>query len=500
MLSRLIRWFRAFESDRRGNVIILFGFTVIPVLLTIGLAIDYSRALNLKQRLGSALDAAALAIAATPNLTNEQIQEKAQAYFDANYPASELGTAGELTILTDEHKVTMSVTGEVDTAIMTIAGFHKMDVGASVEVTKKQRNIELVMALDNTGSMRWSGKIGALKDASEQLVNILFGEESESDDIKIGLVPFAAAVNIGSNNLNAGWIDTNAQSSLAAEDFTPGTNPLTLYGQITNRSWNGCVRARPEPFDTQDTFPAVAAPDTLWVPYFAPDEPDFSGYSNRFVSDEGYEGSYFDYDARQRYTGKFAGLTIPNWEDDGPDYNCRTPTVTPMTNVKADLLTAIDNMVSTGYTVIPTGLAWGWRLISPTEPFTEGADYDDEDTVKAMILLTDGQNDVSGGLGNHNRSRYSAYGYAQSGHLGSVNGNEAEDTLNTKTATLCANIKAQNIRLYTITFQLNDGPIKDLMRSCASKTSMYYDSPSNAQLQTVFEDIAKGLSELRISK
>ena len=54
--------------------------------------------------------------------------------------------------------------------------------------------------------------------------------------------------------------------------------------------------------------------------------------------------------------------------------------------------------------------------------------------------------------------------------------------------------------LYTITFQLADGPIKDLMRACASKPAMYYDSPSNAQLQTVFTEIATGLSELRISK
>ncbi|MGI9382040.1 MAG: pilus assembly protein TadG-related protein [Methyloligellaceae bacterium] len=500
MFRGLVRLIRGFGSDRRGNVIIIFGFSVIPIALTIGLAIDYSRALNVKQRLGSALDAAALAVAASTGLTDDQLQEKAQAYFDANYPESELGTAGEISVSSNEHKVTMSVTGQVETTFMQIAGHHLMDVGASVEVTKKQRKIELVMALDNTGSMRHNGKIGALKDASELLIDILFGEETVSTDIKVGLVPFAAAVNIGSENLNSGWIDINAQSSLAAEDFTPGTNVLALYDQITNRTWNGCVRARPEPFDTQDTLPTVAAPDTLWVPYFVPDEPDFSGYANRYVSDEGYEGGHFDYDARQRYSGKYAGLTIPGWEDDGPDDNCRTPTVTAMTNVKADLITAIDAMVSTGYTVIPAGLAWGWRLISPSEPFIEGAEYDDEDTVKAIILLTDGRNDVNGGTGNHNRSRYSAYGYAQSGHLGSTNGSQAESTLNTKTSTLCTNIKEQNIRLYTITFQLSDGPIKDLMRDCASKTSMYYDSPSNSELQTVFEDIAKGLSELRISK
>jgi len=134
------------------------------------------------------------------------------------------------------------------------------------------------------------------------------------------------------------------------------------------------------------------------------------------------------------------------------------------------------------------------------EPFTEGADYDDEDVVKAIILLTDGRNDIGGGLGNHNRSYYSAYGFAQSGHVGATNGTQAESVLNDKTEALCDNIKAQGIRIYTVTFQLSNGPIKDLMRDCATSSGMYYDSPSNSQLQTVFEEIGTNLSELRISK
>ena len=46
----------------------------------------------------------------------------------------------------------------------------------------------------------------------------------------------------------------------------------------------------------------------------------------------------------------------------------------PLTANKATIDTAIDNMIayySTG-TFIPTGLVWGWHVLSPTEPFTEG--------------------------------------------------------------------------------------------------------------------------------
>ncbi len=500
MLKRLLDCLRKLKSDRRGNVAMLFGLTIIPLTLTIGMAIDYSRALKVRQQIGSAIDAAALSVASVAGLSEEQIEQKAQQFFDANFPAEQAGAVAQISVTSDDNKVTITATGHIETSFLALAGLNQIDVGGFVEVTKKQRKIELVMVLDNTGSMSWNGKIDALKDASEQLVDILFGEETTSDDLKIGLVPFAAAVNIGAGQLGSGWIDVNAQSSIAGEDFQPGTNVLTLYDGIDNRQWNGCVRARPEPYDTQDEPASPVVPDTLWVPYMAPDEPDFWWYANGYRSDSGYDGDYYDYDARQRYTGKYGGFSIPGWEDDGPDFNCRTSAVTAMTNVKADILSAVDQMVSTGSTVIPTGLAWGWRLISPSEPFSEGAAYDDEDTAKAIVLLTDGRNDVGGGLGTHNNSYYNAYGFARSGNLGATNGSQAESTLNAKTTTLCSNIKAQNIRLFTITFQLDDGPIKDLMRDCASKESMYYDSPDNEQLQTVFQDIAKGLSELRISR
>jgi hypothetical protein len=315
--------------------------------------------------------------------------------------------------------------------------------------------------------------------------------------VQIGLVPFAAAVNIGADKLNSGWIDVSAQSSITGEDFTPGTNVLDLYGQIQNRAWNGCVRARPVPYDTQDT-PAGSG-DTLWPPYFAPDELDFSSYSNRYADDAGYSGSQYDYDARQRYAGKYNNLNVSG-SSDGPDFNCRTQSVTPLTNTRATVAAAITQMVATGNTVIPSGLAWGWRLISPAEPFSQGVAYDDDDTIKAIVLLTDGQNMVSGGMGTHNRSQYSAYGFAQSGHLGSPNGSDAESVLDAKTAALCTNIKAQEIRLYTITFQVSSSSIQDLMRACATDPEMYYNSPSNEELDSIFQDIAKGLADLRISK
>ena len=496
------RFLKKLWSDRAANVVIIFGLTLFPILFTIGAAIDYGRAYYVQKRLSHAIDAAALAVGSSTDLSDAEIEDLAQAFVDANFPPDQIGMVTQINVSSDESTVWIDGSGTIETAVVKIGGIDTIDLGASVEVTRTHKKIELVMVLDNTGSMSWSGKIDALKGAANTLLDILMpdSEHSANGEVKIGLVPFAAAVNVGSDYLDSGWIDTNALSDVAWEDFQNGTNVLALYDGISNRTWNGCVRARVVPFDVDDTPPNGATPNTLWAPYFAPDEPDFSWYSNTYRSDNGYSGSYYDYDARQRYAGKYNGTAIPGWESDGPDFNCRVTEITALTATHGVVQSGIEAMTASGSTAIPAGLAWGWRVISPSEPFSEGAQYDDEDYIKAIVLLTDGQNSVGGGNGNHNGSYYNAFGYAQSGHIGAVNGNEAESVLNDKTAELCSNIKDEGVLIYTVTFQLSDGPIKDLMRDCASSTSMYFDSPNNSELEDVFEEIAVGLSKLRISQ
>ena len=173
-----------------------------------------------------------------------------------------------------------------------------------------------------------------------------------------------------------------------------------------------------------------------------------------------------------------------------------------------------------GNTVIPAGLSWGWRVLSSPAPFAEGAPYSDQDTIKAIILLTDGSNAVEGAIG-HNNSFYSTYGYANSGHLGPPSGVQANATLDAKTTQVCNNIKAdkdgvagdQDILLFTISF-VDEGQvgsttaaaIRALLQNCATPDAdcpnqqCYYDTPDPALLQSTFAAIAAGLTELRIAK
>ena len=251
-----------FTADDHGAIAIIFGIVLVPLLLGIGLSIDYTHALRVKQHLGSAVDAAALAVGSWADLSETEITAKAQSFFDANYTADGLGVLGSLNVSVQDGVISLRATSTVNTTFMQLAGINQVTVNAFTEVTLNHKQIELIMVLDNTGSMSWSGKLDALKAAANTLVDVLMVADQNAavnEDVKIGLVPFAAAVNIGADKLNSGWIDIAAQSSVASEDFQPGTNVLDLYNSIQNRAWNGCIRARPAPFDTQDTAPAGGA-------------------------------------------------------------------------------------------------------------------------------------------------------------------------------------------------------------------------------------------------
>ena len=153
---------------------ILFGLALIPIVIGVGAAIDYGRALVVRDRMADAADAAALAIGSWPGLTQAQQMTKAQQFFTANYPPTKLGTVGTLNVAFSGDNINVSVSGTVQTTFMKLANINTLAVGANAIITKKERNIELVLVLDTTGSMASGGKLAALKSAAKQLVTTLF--------------------------------------------------------------------------------------------------------------------------------------------------------------------------------------------------------------------------------------------------------------------------------------------------------------------------------------
>lgn len=538
-----------FYRDERGAVLPMFTVAMITLLLVTAVGIDYGNALVIKQKLISAADAAALAVGADPQLTEEEADAKAEAYIRAHYPDADFGTLVDFDVVATSSDVDVTVSARIPTTFLKVARIDTIDIQVRSQVKRHQRDLELVMVLDNTGSMDCSGwhcvsKMDHLKTAANKLVTILFGEDATSEHVKIGLVPFSGAVNIGSDRIGSGWLDETGASQLHTEDIDlpSNTSLLDLFDDLNNVSWGGCVRARITPsgtdLDLTDAPPSASDVDTRWVPYFAPDEPGIGDGPDENTgdrrNDDDYEDYYNDYlkdrnlscwgcstsqklRRAQRHAGKYAGKSVNSGLLNrnpplGPNFNCVPQKVQPLTNVKSTITTAIEGMRPQGSTVIPAGLSWGWKVVSPDVPYTEGAAYTDERVAKAIILLTDGRNQVEGNIG-HNNSFYSAYGYAAEGHLGDTDGSDSRDVLDAKTTALCNAIKANkdddedlDIFVYTITFDVDDWPTRNLMRNCATPDAdcpgetCYFNSPTGAALESAFESIALGLNKLRVAK
>lgn len=57
---------RRLVGDRRGNVLMMMGFAILPLTFAAGMGVDYSRAMRTQTKLNAAADAAALAAVAQP--------------------------------------------------------------------------------------------------------------------------------------------------------------------------------------------------------------------------------------------------------------------------------------------------------------------------------------------------------------------------------------------------------------------------------------------------
>jgi Flp pilus assembly protein TadG len=500
---------RQFGSDEDGIVLILFTLMIVPILLVVAVAIDFGQTLVVKRQLAAAVDAAALSVAQMPGLKDNEARAKAESYIRAHYPENAPGALKAFSVVRSKEGVQVSATAELPTTFLSFAGYDKLSVTVDGLAMMKQAKMEVVMVLDNTGSMNdFAGstrKIDALKSAASTLVDILFGEDQESLYVKIGLVPFANAVNIGTGFRGSAIMDQTLPTALNTEQIVKesgdGYSHLFQVFDKLGRAWGGCARSRLGGYDLSDAAPSSADRNTLFTPYFAPDEPD-KGYANSYLKDGSNTGKYKKY-AFYRDNPQSAGSGA------GPNYNCPAGVIQPLTNLKATITTALGKMRAQGNTVVPEGLAWGWRVISSGIPFTEAVAYDDPETVKVIILLTDGRNDVGGGGNGNYKSVYTSYGYADNGHMGSTNGANAETTLNTKLSTLCQAIKAnkdddpsdQDIILYTIGFGISSGSVIDtIMSGCASDPAKFFNTPSAEDLQSAFENIARGLSKLRLAK
>ncbi len=358
--------------------------------------------------------------------------------------------------------------------------------------------------------------------------------------------------------------------------FTPadGINYFTLFDLIPNDSWKGCVEARPEPFDINDAAPTISDPRTLFVPFFWLDTGGTANQSNSssssaanyrnnnqsYIDDGTSTGSGNLRSARAsvvnaagaisgtgnavtmstgqptsataqqqrearffnvfKYRGSTASIDSSAPDTRGPNRGCPTPIV-PLTSNETIVQSNISAMRDWmgGGTNQAEGLAWGWRVLSPTAPFTEGAPYGD-DVRKVIVLMSDGEN-TNVGTDAVMATDYSAYNYMGfwrdyaggssltqllfgilHGVLPSIfrrdidSSNEYVDYVDDRQAALCTAIKNAGIEIYVVRFRNGN---EDMMRDCASSDQHFFNADNATELSQAFDAIGTGIGSLRLT-
>ena len=190
-----LRPLRRFLQDRSGNIAIIFGLALLPIVVAIGCAVDYSRANQIRAKLLSAADAASVGaiakaspgfIAAGSMTSDGPIPAgiaDAQSIFNGNVFNQNGFTIDSVTpnvtksggVLTS----TVQFAADVPTMFLSVIGRNKVTVtGSSTATANMPLYIDFYLLLDNSPSMG----VGATPTDVAALVKATTGNSFKPND------------------------------------------------------------------------------------------------------------------------------------------------------------------------------------------------------------------------------------------------------------------------------------------------------------------------------
>ncbi len=465
---------RLFAKDTAGNIGMIFAMMIVPATAFTGMAIDYSRAFNVKSEVQQVIDASVLTSAKHFQMTgdaqasiNKGKQWFASAMAARRNNGKETGSNSENVTLTEssvtfEGKVTFAANVNVPTAFLKLVNVNEVEanVKAEASVPVEAKDVEMAVVFDVTGSMNSNNKLTTAKLAANDLIDILMPEAPHENLVRISLVPFSQMVNVGD------------YSAAATGQPAEVTYDAGGWREVCIRRVRGDCR------------------ETEW----------------RWVSDwktkyrKNCTAERMNSVANHAYDDALPGTAETNFpvfwtsSSTGQDSSC-TPNarMMPLTDDKLALKSAVTALTGSGGTAGHIGTAWGWYTISPnwvslwpTE--SQPAPFDNTKRLKAVIIMSDG---------DFNFNYSTSYGSA--GNLpSSGNGSSKEQALE-----VCANMKAQGVEVFAVGVELqtaaDPADARDTMLRCASSPNHlferhFYDTLTNLQLRNAFQDIATRVS------
>jgi len=446
----------AFKTNINGSIAVNFALLSSLLLLSIGIAIDYSSIVRERTNVQAYADAAVLAASISGKTNALELQEIAKASVRAQTrtsPDVKLSLIGGV-----ENTVRVSIKSNFPPFILNIFGYDSFNVSAVAEAPLSSgRKLNLAMALDTTLSMQ-GARITALKTASESLLNAIENASPNPDDVKVSVIPFADYVRIDPVNRNQSWViiqddvdrtvqsldrdkSTNCQDIIENERRRTECDIEVFETRTDTLTWNGCMSSR------EDDYHKIV----------------------------GYRG--------RQFPGPVQAVNCAQ------HFNIMQPLSSDINNAR----TTINNLKTGGRTYMPAGLMWAWRTLDRDLPFTEVLSTSREATRDVLLLMTDGSNTTS--------LNGTISGFEGILHIGERNDDQqSTENANALTKELCSSIKLQDIEIITVAFEVTDTNTLNLLKRCASSRNNFYNATNSASLNRAFQNIGTSLGVIRLSR
>ncbi len=482
--SRLLR---RFASCIRGSAAIAFGLSLIPMMGIAGMAIDYASALRANQLLKAAADAASLAVAQSGATNPDAAEDVAMAYFPDNSPLRSMLKYFDVQVKIEANNVyAVTASGSLPTTLTKVLGIDALKLNITSKAAVGMGTAEIALVLDNTGSMA-GARIDALKSASALLLDKIEAATDPSTR-KVGLVPFGQYVNVGLSSRGQPWlsvpndyVETTTECEMerpivSKTNCRMVTKTVTRYTQ--GAPYQVAVTSVVDGVSTV-TYKTRYEQGTPYQETVTEEECDYVygdpvSVCETDTDDHEWEGCV---GSRNYPLNTQALADITNPVPGIMDVEC-TEGLTRLTSDLSSIRSRISSMSPSGETYIPSGLIWGWRVLSHQSPFADGADPSNAAVRKIMVLMTDGANTKSPRYPDHK-------------------GSDAA-LANRLSLELCTNIKAAGIQIFTVAFNVTDPTALDVMTRCATGRPYAYSASGATELAEAFSKIGQSLAQLRL--
>lgn len=388
----LRRQLGVFARDEDGALILFSLMLFLLMCMMGGVAVDLMRFEQQRTEMQQTLDRSVLAAASmSQQLTPQAVVEDYFAKAGLEQYLDDVQSPPGLNF----RRVTAEASADVPTYLMHLIGIDSLEAFAASAAEQRVTNVEVSLVLDISRSMVLTEagddnpqKFRNLKDAAQEFVETVLGNDGD-DRISISLIPYNGQVNLGE--------DLYEQFTASYEHNYPDSYCLDLPTSVYSAHNLSTTTARPQS-GFFDSFSSGG--QTQWV---------WSSYWGQWVQTENN-----NWTEPQPFTQNASGF-LNVW--------CQPNTaniVRPLQNDPNLLDTYIENLVAIGATSIDLGMKWALTLLSPnTNSVVQNLSssgvipaafsnrplaFDADDSMKVIVLMTDGSHFAEEKLNNSYRT------------------------------------------------------------------------------------------------